>query len=84
MSEATITKKQLDIMRHALGLGWAKESYRNYFVAATDNADCNHLVSLGLMERVNAAGIYDAYHVTDVTGIYDTFRVTDAGKGWVK
>ena len=50
-----ITKKQLSILRHAIGRddnGYLKSphgEYRNHYVAARDDADCLSLVAAGLM-----------------------------------
>ena len=49
-----MTEKQRDILRHALGLGRERNSYRNHFVTgpgSDDYADCEALVAAGLMHR---------------------------------
>lgn len=67
----TLTDRERDILRSALGLTLARVSYRNGY-SATPWADtypvCMSLVNRGLMER-------GAYHETMVH-----FHVTDAGR----
>jgi hypothetical protein len=67
-------QRQLDILRHSLGLTRSKTPYRNHFVTgpgSKDHPSCMALVDAGLMER-NAP--------TDLSGGMDCFMVTDAGK----
>lgn len=70
------TKRQLHILRHALGLKQGNAfSYRNYFVASEGSADYRHcctLVDAGLMCRDHGAKVLD--------GSRDCFVVTEAGR----
>jgi len=72
MKTMELTEREHDILRHALGLDWARVAYRNNY-SATPKSDsypvCMGLVSKGLMERT--AG----YTETMVH-----FMVTDAGR----
>ena len=46
--------EQLDILRHALGLGRSDHAYRNHFVTgpgSTDYPHCEALVAQGLMTK---------------------------------
>lgn len=66
--------EQIEIMRHALGLGRGTREYRNHFVTGpgtTDYPHCEALVSAGLMRR-------HAGHV--LTGGDPMFTVTEEGK----
>jgi hypothetical protein len=68
------TERQIDILRHALGLNRGKEAYRNHFVTgkgSSDYADCCALVETGLM--VYRKG-------NELTGGDDLFQVTEAGR----
>lgn len=49
--EVSITIKQLEEMRHALGLGTSKTPYRNRFFIHKDNQRWNDLVSKGLATK---------------------------------
>jgi len=46
-----ITRKQYDMLRHALGLNRKMESYRNYYAAEYDDPDCLGLVKKGMMKK---------------------------------
>ncbi len=71
MEAELLTDRELDILRHALGLDRARVSYRNRY-SATPQSDtypvCMGLVTRGLMER-------GAFHETMIH-----FHVTDAGR----
>ena len=67
----TISRRQAEILRHALGLDRSTKAYRNAYVASVNTqnmADCVVLRELGLIEEVSA------------TQYATTFRVTEAGK----
>lgn len=67
-----ITKKQEHIIRHSLGIDYAEQPYRNYYMIYSNSDgfdELEKLVELGLMtrrrnnlEEVNKSYIY---HVTD-------------------
>jgi DNA-binding PadR family transcriptional regulator len=65
--------EERQIIEHSLGLGRAKESYRNHFCAGDDHSDMpqiNSLVQLGFMRASHK-----------INGGRDTiYVVTDAGK----
>lgn len=69
-----ITKRQLEILQHALGAdqyGRIPRESRNYFCAGgVDEPDCRALVSAGLMQQ----------HPTTKMYPYFNCSVTDAGK----
>jgi hypothetical protein len=79
----TITDKQRDILRHALGVGrgqidrWGKQrsaGWRNHFVTgpgSDDYADCEALVAAGLMTKRGGGPL---------SGGDPVYRVTDAGE----
>ena len=49
-----MTPRQREIIRHALGLDRARQSYRNHYVTGPgtdDFGDCEALVAAGLMQR---------------------------------
>lgn len=69
------TERQLRMLRHALGLDQAKESYRNHYCANPGDTDCARLVAYGLMEHVRT-GV--------PTGGLETFRVTELGRAVVR
>ena len=76
MSEVQTTKKERNIMRHALGITGGGSSYRNYFSTGpgcTDYEACQGLVDKGLM-TVRKHPFCDDY----------LFYVTDAGKAEVE
>ena len=66
-----LTNNQLEIMQHALGVQRGRREFRNHFVTgpgSTDYADCEVLVSLGMMTKRNGSqltGGDPCYHVTD-------------------
>lgn len=69
-----ITKNQLHILRHSLGLTRGTEMFRNHFVTgegSSDYPDCCALVDAGLMTRRKG---------NELSGGDDWFIVTDAGK----
>lgn len=69
----TITNRQREILRHALGLDRADEPYRDRYCAAFDSpeeADCERLVQLGLMTELTPIDLVP----------YHAFRVTDRGR----
>lgn len=75
-SHADLTKRQLHVLRHSLGVGDDGKgvAYRNHFVTgegSKDHPDCMALVALGLMTRRDGS---------PMTGGDDLFTVTDAGK----
>jgi hypothetical protein len=56
MSEDTMTPRQRDIMKHALGAGKGRPGWRNYFVTgpgSDDYDDCEALVAAGMMTKRN-------------------------------
>ncbi len=65
----TISKKQLHILTHSLGVEKGdvepEKYYRNYYVVDVKNDDCEGLVELGLMGRYYKLDNY-VYHVTDI------------------
>ena len=72
----TLTKDQLQILQHSLGVDQygLGERYRNHFVTDDDSKDgqnCNELVALGLMSREPPQG--------DISGGMPIFRVTTTG-----
>lgn len=65
------TERQVEILRHALGINRGKEEYRNHFVTgpgSTDWDDCNELVSLGCMTKrpYNLAPGDFVFHLTEL------------------
>ncbi len=44
--EMKLSKKQIDILKHSLGLGRKKKPYRNYFLAEEGHSDWNDLQDL--------------------------------------
>ena len=69
-----MTEKQRDILRHALGLGRERNSYRNHFVTgpgSDDYDDCEALVAAGLMSKRGGGPL---------SGGDPVYRVTDAGQ----
>lgn len=44
-----VSKKQLDIMKHAWGYDHEMAGYRNRYCTQVNDPDLNHLVQLGLM-----------------------------------
>lgn len=46
----TPTPRQIELMRHALGLNYKPAPWRDYFAAEADNADCLALVAGGFMK----------------------------------
>lgn len=74
MATETVTARQLDVLRHSLGLNERGRGsmYRNHFVAGGDDeATCRSLVALDLMVEGRKS---------DLTGGDPVFFVTDAGK----
>ena len=69
MSEVLTTKKERDIMRHALGITGGGSSYRNYFCTGPGSSDydaCQELVAKGLMTvRKHPFCADNLYYVTD-------------------
>ena len=66
MSEIPTTKRERDLMSHALG-GDAR--YRNYFATNVGDADWESLVERGLARRgrgPNDIYPHQTYHVTDL------------------
>jgi hypothetical protein len=67
-----LTEKQINHLTHSLGVRIGgtcpDEFYRNYSFYYSKHADCEHLVSLGLMENYERMGS-QTYHVTK-KGIY--------------
>ena len=58
MREAGITREQLNILQHALGLHEGKD-YRNYYVAEDGQQDCETLVKAGYMTKGHGVPGYD-------------------------
>jgi len=61
-----VTERQLDQMRHALGLNYGKEMTRNNYYTDSDDLEWNDLVEKGY--AVKRSGWDDEsayYHVTD-------------------
>jgi hypothetical protein len=74
MSEDTMTPRQRDIMKHALGAGKGRPGWRNYFVTgpgSDDYDDCEALVAAGMMTKRSAGPL---------SGGDPVYRVTDAGQ----
>lgn len=46
-----VTEEQIDEMRHALGLSYEKNPYRNRFYSSTSDKKWNDLVAKGLAEK---------------------------------
>ena len=70
--EIATTKRQRDILRHALGLDQAKESYRNHFCTgdgSDDYQDCRALEAMGVMTAHKRRWVHGT-----------RFVVTEAGK----
>ncbi len=71
----TITDKQRDILRHALGVGRGRTTgWRNHFCTgpgSDDYADCEALVAAGLMTKRSGGPL---------SGGDPVYRVTDAGQ----
>jgi hypothetical protein len=68
-----LTTRQLEILRHALGLDKGTRAFRNAYVASYGTEDfkhCTQLIDMGLLEEVIDARTSYAW----------TFRVTEAGK----
>ena len=68
------TAKQVDVLRHALGLGRERTPYRNHFVTgpgSDDFDDCRALVAAGLMKE---------YRSSPLSGGNPIFAVTAAGR----
>jgi hypothetical protein len=68
-----LTPRQLEILRHALGLDKGTRAYRNAYVASYGTEalkECIKLEDLGLLKEVQAAR----------TKYACAFMVTDAGK----
>lgn len=68
--EVRVSKNQIDILRHCLGLNMRDKPYRNYFVADEGHEDWGDLVALeqlGLMERQppNPNSEFAVFCVTD-------------------
>lgn len=63
------TKKEVEIMAHALGLNSEKVSFRNHFVTGPGTTDfpiCENLKKQGLMRKDKMAFLSDPiYHVTE-------------------
>jgi hypothetical protein len=77
---AGLTKAQVHILRHSLGVPDPSQTnmYRNHFVTgegSLDHPDCMELVGKGLMTRRKGNAI---------TGGDDAFFVTEAGKALVR
>ncbi|HSC06799.1 MAG TPA: hypothetical protein VLD59_08230 [Steroidobacteraceae bacterium] len=69
-----MTPKQLEIMRHTLGIGRGQPGWRNHFVTgpgSDDYDDCEALVELGLMRRRSGGPL---------SGGDPIYSVTDAGQ----
>lgn len=70
----TITEKQRDILRHALGVGRGRTGWRNHFCTgpgSDDYADCEALVAYGLMTKRSGGPL---------SGGDPVYRVTQAGE----
>ncbi|MGG7534631.1 hypothetical protein [Rhizobium sp. 12,4] len=69
----SVSVRQQEMMRHALGLTRGNVEYRNHFVASDGSQDCQQwqeLVSLGLATSAEFGGAPNS----------TIFRVTDAGR----
>ena len=63
-----MNKRELGILRHALG--WPK-NYRNYFFTGEGSDDypvCESLVAAGMMERYEGSWRYDCRYVVTAKG----------------
>lgn len=67
--EITVSKKELDIMRHSVGHLPKNKSYRNHYYTGTNDPDLCGLVEKGLMQRLGQPYEKELSY----------FSVTDAG-----
>lgn len=70
-SEIRTTKRQRDILKHALGLDYERKPYRNYFCSQPGDDyydDCSFLRESGLMTED-----------VDINNVH-TFKVTNSGE----
>jgi DNA-binding PadR family transcriptional regulator len=70
-----MTQEETHILKHALGLDQAKESYRNYYYAGSDHEDFDtleKLVTEGLLTRRR-----DTFDEMSISYVYS---VTEKGK----
>ena len=83
MSTVEITKKQLNIMRHALGIDDAgipknnRDYFRNRFFTdlnTEDGKECQHLVEIGMMEGTGPLFLAAGMHM---------FMVSEQGRKYV-
>lgn len=68
--ESAIPSEQIEIMRHALGVGRGKAGWRNHFVVgpgATNFLQCEQLVNAGLMARLDGGPLFGGDYVYTVT-----------------
>lgn len=83
MSTVEITKNQLNIMRHALGIDDAgipknnRDYFRNRFVTdlnTEDEKECQHLVAIGMMDDTGPLFLAEGMHL---------FMVSEQGRKYV-
>lgn len=77
MGTEAITRKHVELMEHALGLNYTRQSHRNHFISyeeGDDTAAWRELVKLG-------AATEEKYFGADSSLM---FRVTDKGKRLVR
>lgn len=70
----TPTAKQLDILRHTLGVGRGPAGWRNYFITGPGTDDHPHC------EAMVAAGWMTKREGTALSGWDDVYSVTEAGR----
>lgn len=73
--EIALTKNEIQIINHSLGLDYKGKSFRNYFYTEEGTEDyplCESLVNKGLMKKTKSI-ISPGYY----------YYVTDEGKKWV-
>ena len=74
--EIALTKNEIQIIKHSLGLDCKGKSFRNRFCTGEGTTDyplCESLVSKGLMQKTKCSFSSDSY-----------YYVTDEGKKWVR
>lgn len=67
-----VTPRQLEILRHALGLSRGSREYRNHYCpGGEDCAECVQLEAAGLMEGYELAWVQGkTYRVTDAVAVF--------------
>ena len=62
-----MTREQVEILRHALGLNYKNTSFRKHYVAASDDPACNEMVANGLLKKSHNALLPEDHGVFYVT-----------------